>query len=289
MSLRALFDRVSTYPLWQVAIELTLIWLVIFGIFRFVRGTRAAGVLRGVFRLLIAIVLAAVALRVFGGDQSFQRLNFLSDRFLAIVAIGLVVVFQPELRRALIRLGEGTFFRSNPSEIAQTVEAIVEAAEYLSKARFGAIMVIERQVGLRGLVEGGTRLDARLSAPLLQTIFYPGSALHDLAVIIQGSRVISAGVQLPLAEAAEMPEATLGSRHRAAVGVTKETDALVVVVSEETGRIRIVERARLSDPLTPEKLTEELRAKLGRPGGNDAAHDTHEHSEHAELGEADRS
>src|SRR6185369_12086858 len=109
-------------------------------------------------------------------------------------------------------------------------------------ARFGALIVLERQVGLAGVAEGGTVLNADLSARLLQTIFFPGSALHDLAVIVRGKTIQAAGVQLPLAEPADMPDASLGSRHRAAVGITKECDSIAVVVSEETGSIRLADR-----------------------------------------------
>lgn len=276
--IQALLERVRSYDPREVVVELVLIWFVIFGITRFVKGTRAAGALRGVAVLLFVLVFVTILLRVLGGDAAFQRINFLSDRFLAIVAIGLVVVFQPELRRALIRLGEGTFFRTTPGEIEDTVEAITDAAKEFSATRTGAIMVIERQVGLGGLGGEGTRIDGKVSASLLKTIFYPGSALHDLAVVIRGATIRAAGVQLPLADPQDMPSAELGSRHRAAVGVTKETDALVVIVSEETGYIRIAERTRLSKPLTPDDLRRELSFRLrlehrraGRQGDDAAA------------------
>jgi len=156
------------------------------------------------------------------------------------------------------------------------VDALAEACEYLSKSRFGGIIVLERQVGLEGLVEGGTVLNAEVSSPLLQTIFFPGSALHDLAVVIKGRHIHAAGVQLPLAEAADLPDPTFGSRHRAAVGLTKECDALVVVVSEETGNIRIAERGRLSPPLSVEELRRELLARLRPASRRDAAEDSGE-------------
>lgn len=142
---------------------------------------------------------------------------------------------------------------------------IAPACVFLSKARFGAIIVIERRVGLKALVEGGTVLNATLTAPLIQTIFHPGTALHDLAVVIRGDKVHSAGVQLPMASASEILDQSLGSRHRAAIGVTKETDALVIVVSEETGYIRIAERGALSNPIEPGMLKEIIRENLGQP------------------------
>ncbi len=257
--IEALFNRLQTYSWVEVAIELALIWVVVYAIVRFVRGTRAAGALKG---LIVLIIITYVFARLLGQGQSFQRVAFLYDRFLTIAAVGLLVIFQPELRRALVRLGETPFFKQSSGELAQAVGAIVEASAYFSKAKFGAIMVIERSVKLRGIVEGGTTLNARLSSELLQTIFFPGAALHDLAVVITGNTVQSAGVQLPLADPGEMPDPRLGSRHRAAVGVSKECDALVVVISEESGRIRLAERGRLSEPLDPGELRAELLRRL---------------------------
>lgn len=255
----SLLERLQTYNVYEVAIELLIIGAVVYTALRFVKGTRAAGALKG---LLFIIILAAIISRVVGGVSSFQRLAFLYDRFVALVAVALVVIFQPELRRALVRLGETPFFRSTPKDIAYVVDEIATAATYLAKSRFGAIIAIERQIGLAGVVEGGTILNAELTSQLLQSIFFPGSALHDLAVVVKGRTIASAGVQLPLAEPAEMRDPTLGSRHRAAVGLSKECDAIVIVVSEETGAIRIAERGRLSAPLTAPELRTELEQRL---------------------------
>jgi diadenylate cyclase len=260
--LHALLQRILSYPRWEVGVELLLIGLVVWAILRFVSGTRAAGALKG---LLVVVVLVTVAARIIGrggGGDTFQRLEYLYDRFLAIVAIALIVIFQPELRRALIRLGETPFFRSSPVELAGAADEIAQACAYLAKSRFGAIIAIERQISLKGIVEGGTVLGAELSARLLQTIFFPGAALHDLAVIVKGNVIHAAGVQLPLADPADMPDLQLGSRHRAAVGLSKECDAIVVVVSEETGQIRIAERGRLSEPIAPGDLRDEILRRL---------------------------
>jgi diadenylate cyclase len=243
----------------EVAVEFLVIWIVVYAIVRFVQGTRAAGALKG---LLVIVIVSAILSRVLGGSGAFQRLGLLYDRFLALIAIGLVVIFQPELRRALVRLGETPFLRGTPKDIQFIVRELSLACTYLAKAKFGAIIVLERQIGTAGLVEGGTVLNAELSARLLQTIFFPGSALHDLAVIVKGRTVHAAGVQLPLAEADDMPEATLGSRHRAAVGLTKECDALVIVVSEESGTVRVAERGKLSERMHPDDLEAELTARL---------------------------
>jgi diadenylate cyclase len=259
--IQGLVSRLSTYPWWQVAVEFLVIWIVVYLIVRFVQGTRAAGALKG---LLVVLVVLTILSRVLGGSGSFQRLGLLYDKFLGFVAIGLIVIFQPELRRALIRLGETSFLRSTPKDITYIVGEVADAARYLSRARFGAIIAMERQTKLGGLVEGGTRMNAELSSALIQTIFFPGSALHDLACVVSGRVILAAGVQLPLADPTDMPEASLGSRHRAAVGLSQECDAVVVVVSEETGGIRIAERGRLSEPLSDQQLREELQARLTR-------------------------
>lgn len=262
--IRNLIERVGSYPPGVVIVELLLIGIVVYALVRFVQGTRAAGALKG---LLVLLVVMLIVSRLAGGAMAFQRLALLYDRFLALVAIGLVIIFQPELRRALVRLGETPLFRTAPSEIVQVIGHLVEACSYLSKARFGGLIVIERQVGLTGLVEGGTALNADVSSRLLQSIFFPGSALHDLAVLLRGRTVVSAGVQLPLAEPQDMPDAGFGSRHRAAVGLTKECDAIAIVVSEETGTIRLAERGKLSGGLSPDELREELLNRLAaKPG-----------------------
>ncbi|MGV6814280.1 MAG: diadenylate cyclase, partial [Phycisphaerales bacterium] len=229
-----LLNRLSSYSWWEVALELLLIWFVVFAVFRFVQGTRAARALKG---LLFILIIGTLFVR-FLGDDSFARIAYLYDRMLAVIAIALVVIFQPELRRALIRLGETRLFQSDYQGAARIAGEVAPACAFLSKARFGAIIVIERRVGLKALIEGGTALNATITAPLLQTIFHPGSALHDLAVVIRGDRIQSAGVQLPMAGPGEVSDPSFGSRHRAAIGVSKDTDALVIVVSEESGLIR---------------------------------------------------
>lgn len=259
--LQDLLNRLSSYNWWEVLIEFALIWLVVFAVLRFVQGTRAARALKG---LLFILIVGTLFVRFFG-DDLFARIAYLYDRVLAVIAIALVVIFQPELRRALIRLGETRFMHSGHEGAEKVAAEIAPACVFLSKARFGAIIVIERRVGLKALVEGGTVLNATLTAALIQTIFHPGSALHDLAVVIRGDKIHSAGVQLPMASASDILDQSLGSRHRAAIGVTKETDALVIVVSEETGYIRIAERGSLSNPIEPGMLKEIIRENLGQP------------------------
>lgn len=262
--LTRLLERLGGYPWWQVALEVAVIWVIVYAVIRFVQGTRAAGALKVT---LLLLVTATLVVRILGHQEAFQRVKFLYDNFLTLLAITLIVVFQPELRRGLIRLGEAPILRRAATSASVVADSVADAALYLSKNKFGAIFVIEREVGLRSLTESGTALGAVVSSRLLKTIFYPGSALHDLAVVLTekgGGQVLAAGVQLPLADPEEMPDASLGSRHRAAVGVTKESDAVVVVVSEESGTISIAERGRLEPVYETAKLREVLAARLRR-------------------------
>lgn len=255
-----LISRLGEYAWWEIVIEVGVLWLLIYAVYRFVRGTRAAGALKG---LLLILVIATIVVRVVA-EQAFPRLGVLYDKFLGIAAIALVVTFQPELRRALIRLGETPFFRSSDPEMPKVVDAIVDACTFLSKNKFGAIIALERRVGLRETAESGRILDAEVSAPLICTIFWPSTPLHDMGVIIRGNRVIAAAAQFPLADAAELSDQHLGTRHRAAIGLARSTDALVVVVSEETGAISLAEGTKLERWMTPDVLRKELTFRLSQ-------------------------
>jgi diadenylate cyclase len=302
---RQLWERLAAYPLWQVFLELLVIWVAVYFIVRLIHGTRAAGVLKTV---VFFIVTATLLIRILGQREALSRLEVLYDNFIGYLVFGLIVVFQPELRRGLTRMGETSLFRRVPKPETVTVEAVVEAARFLSRARFGGLIVLERTVPLKNIVEGGTPMDAVVSARLLQTIFFPGSALHDLAVLVKGDRIRSAGVQLPLAEAEDVGDANLGSRHRAALGVTQESDAVAVVVSEETGTISIAERGQLTRGLTEDELRGLLILKLNKglvsritraaedapegaeagDAGADSAGESHDNGEHSRSREEAR-
>jgi len=266
--------RLGSYNPLEVLVELALIGTVVYLVFRFLRGTRGARVLKGgVFIVIIAMALVAGL----GTDNpGFERLRFLLDKFLIFAAFALAIVFQPELRRALVRIGEARFFRGGSAQLQSVTGEITRAVEYLSKNKIGAIIAIERLVGLKGIVEGGTAVGARVSADLLKTIFWPGSALHDMGVVIRDGEVAAAGVQFPLAEGHDLSQ-DIGSRHRAAVGLSMEADCLLVVVSEETGAISLAERGQLLRKLSVEGLQAMLLRGLsqgepdkdaapGRPG-----------------------
>ena len=216
--------------------------------------------LKGIGFLLISIYLIVRLV----GEQilHLHEIVFLYEKFLYFATFALAVVFQPELRRALMRLGETRLFRGWTDELGDEIEQLVTAANFLAMRKIGGLIAVEREVGLGGIAESGRRINADLSADLLNTIFWPNSPLHDLGVVVSAGRIAYAGVQFPLAESGGV-ERELGSRHRAAVGLSEETDAVVIVVSEETGDISIAESGKLIRKLTPEALRGLLNELLG--------------------------
>ena len=250
----------QSYPTWRVALEMLLIGVVVWWVVKFLQGTRGARLLRGVVLLLISLYLVV---RLLSGIFDLTIITFLYEKLLLLASVAVVIVFQPELRRALMRVGESRLFRSMNAELHRDIDQLVEAAIFCSKRKIGLLIAIEREVGLGGITENAVALNADLSAPLLSSIFWRNSPLHDLGVVVSGGRIAYAGVQFPLAESGEL-ERELGSRHRAAVGMSQETDAVVLVVSEETGDISIAERGVLLRKLTPEAVSDMLSELLGK-------------------------
>ncbi len=256
----AFFRALHTYGWGRVGIELLLIGVAVHAVVRFLRGTRGARMLKGIGVILIGLYLIV---RLVAAKFELQRIEFLYKTFLQFAFLAIIVVFQPELRRALMRLGETRLFRSWSVRIDEEIEALVSAAIFLSRRKIGALIAIERDVGLGGIADTGTRINADVSADLLNTIFWPNSPLHDLGVVISQGRIAYAGVQFPLAESGEL-DRELGSRHRAAVGISQESDAVVLVVSEETGDVSIAERGQLMRKLNPDQLRQMLTDLLRR-------------------------
>ncbi len=258
---RNYLERIGQYSPWVILVELLLIGVVVHFVLEFLRGTRGARLIKGT---ALFLVIAYVVILLAG--EKLSRVEFLYSRLLVLATFAIVVVFQPELRRALIRLGEARFFRSSGSPVRATVDAICRSVAYCSKNSIGALIAIEREVGLGGLIENGTIMNANLTPELLNTIFWPGSMLHDMGVVVRNGKLSAAAVQFPLAEGESgeiAPE--LGARHRAALGLSQETDAVIVVVSEETGTISVAEKGRLVRNLTVEGLESLLVEALTRP------------------------
>jgi diadenylate cyclase len=260
---QTLFDylrRVAGYEWWTVAVELLLIGVVVYWAVDFLEGTRGERLFRGVILLLFAGVLI---LNLISERYRFERLEYLYKGFLVGVLIIAVAAFQPEIRRALMRLGQPTFLIGSSRQVVKTAEEIVGAVTELAGSKTGAIIVIERRVALGEFIETGVRLDSNVSAELLKTIFYPGTPLHDMAVVIRGDRIVASGVQLPLAEPGSVDGVQLGSRHRAALGITAGSDAVCIVVSEETGTISVASEGKLTRNVKAEELRELIAGAMG--------------------------
>jgi diadenylate cyclase len=254
-SLQQLIPRGEFLP---VLGELAVIWIAVWLCLRFLERTRGAGAMKG---LLVLVVVLLLGLRALGTSESFSRLRYVSEAMVQFVAILAIVVFQPEIRQGMVRIGQALSRRGRRAGIEMIADAVEDAVRTLSKGRIGAIMVIERNVSLEGMAANGVTVDAVLDARLLESLFWPNSPLHDLAVVIRGNRIAAASVELPLAETGSLSSA-MGSRHRAAVGATLDSDALVVVVSEETGKVVIAEGGKLGDPIPLDSFHDELVRRL---------------------------
>lgn len=238
---------------WKAVFEILLLAAVIYYFLMLFRGTRGAAVFTG-----FVIVLLGVA----GLTQFFQLdvVNWILGRFLALLAIAVLVIFQPELRRALAQLGSQNPFAS-PQLRTELIDVLVETARSLSQKRCGALVAVEREIGFRGVAETGVMVDAKATPELLASIFFPNSPLHDGGVVLQGTRITAAACIFPLTQRAGL-SASLGMRHRAAMGLSEETDAVVVTVSEETGDISVARQGTLTSGLDPDGLRELLARTL---------------------------
>ncbi len=238
-------------------IEGFTLFIAIFAFFRFLRGTAGEGILKG-FALLL--VCAGMLTKYFASETvlDLKRLNFLLSSLFQVSVLAIIVIFHPELRRALVRLGATPFanllFKGELNVIKEIVDSVVK----MSAHKIGALICIERKVGLKTYIEGGIQLDALVRSELLNTIFYPGTALHDGAVIIRDRRVAAAGCLFPLSDSTRIGR-DLGTRHRAAIGITEKSDAVTIAVSEETGIISVAINGTIKRELDRKSLEEFLR------------------------------
>jgi diadenylate cyclase len=252
-----ILDTLATFR-WRDVVDILVVAMVIYRVVVTFKGTRAVQMLGGV-GLLMAATVVSRRLELFSTSWILENLW-------SFWVIALVVLFQPELRRALAQVGQGPVlhrvFGSSRAERSHAVDDVLKAAASLAARRIGALVVFERTTGLRHYAELGVPLDALVSPDLLGSIFLPYSPLHDGAVFIQGTRVVAAGCFLPLSRNMQLGRA-LGTRHRAALGISEETDAVAVVVSEETGRISVVAEGQIETPLDGETLRRRLAELMG--------------------------
>jgi diadenylate cyclase len=221
-------------------LDITLMSLILYRLLLIIKGTKAAQMLMGLGVLLLASA-ASRYLELF-------TIDWLVQSFWAQIVIAMIVLFQPEIRRALAHVGEAQFLTFTKAEELKSLEEIVRASISLANKKIGALMIVERDTSLKDFVEVGTVLDAKVSKELLLSIFHPSSPIHDGAVIIKGNRVSAAGCFLPITLSSELSKA-LGTRHRAGIGLTEETDAVAIIVSEETGLISMALDGRLETKL----------------------------------------
>lgn len=222
---------------WRDLLDVALVAVILYKLLKAFRGTMAARMLVGLVLLLSVSFVAHIA--------HLYTLDWLLQGFWAYIVIALIIIFQPEIRRTLARIGEARFLQTFTSaEELRGLEEIVRASVLLAERRIGALIVLERETSLDDFVELGSRLDARVSRELLMSIFHPTSPMHDGAVVIRGNRVVAAGCFLPIALTTSI-SSELGTRHRAALGITEETDSVVVIVSEESGGISLSVNGRL--------------------------------------------
>ncbi|MDN3514581.1 MAG: diadenylate cyclase CdaA [Candidatus Brocadia sp.] len=232
-SISDLFGNVNLWMIGRSLGEIFLIYMVVYVVLRIMQGTSGTSILRAV---AFIIVLISIGVLFFVRKLQLITIDWLITEFVPVFIIPIIILFQPEFRRALLKLGQNPVFSMFVKAEYQATTEIIKAVEILSRNNIGALIAIEREVGLDNFVETGTKLNAVVSSELLNTIFWPGSPLHDGAVIIQEQKISAAGCLFPLTEKTELSK-SLGTRHRAGIGLTEETDAMVIIVSEETGAI----------------------------------------------------
>jgi diadenylate cyclase len=234
---------------WQDILDILLVAVILYRGLLLIKGTKAAQMLVGLGVLLLAFL--------FSGYLQLYTIDWLIQSMWAQIVLALIILFQPEIRKALAQMGEARFLSFSSAEGSRSVEEILRAAVSLSNRKVGALIVIERETSLNDFIEMATILDAKVSHELLLSVFNPASPIHDGAVIIRGNRVIAAGCFLPLTLSSGLSRA-LGTRHRAGIGLTEETDAVVIIISEETGSIGIAVGGRLQKDMDMNSLRDFL-------------------------------
>lgn len=247
-----------TFFIWDVikpAIEIAILWGVFYRILAFFEGTRAFQVLKGISYLLIAFIVSQIL--------GLDILNWLLTKFFAISIIALMIIFQQELRQGLARLGQRHLFNISleEAEIIEIIEELATTVYKLSRGKTGALIAIEREIKLRTYIESGVVIDSKISAELLQSIFNPLAPLHDGGVIISGDRIVAVSCLFPLSENPNFNK-IIGTRHRAALGITEQTDTIVILVSEETGEISVATDGKFIPVINRERFVNTLKGLL---------------------------
>lgn len=250
------FENVTTATIIASIVDLLIVWYVIYLLITVMKGTKAIQLIKGIFLILIG--------RSISNFFDLTTTTQMFDTVLEWGFLAIIVIFQPELRRALEQLGRGSLFRTNggtssTAEQDKLREAMVKSVRYMAKRRIGALIVFEKETGLKDYIETGIPINGNITSELLINIFIPNTPLHDGAMIIQGDKIATAASYLPLSDSSKIAK-NLGTRHRAAVGLAEVTDAFTVVVSEETGNISVTYDSKLTKEISLDELDELLKS-----------------------------
>lgn len=251
------FSNLFTWNKFSIALDILIIWYLVYRLIMLIRGTKAVQLAKGIVFIFIV--------RIIAGLLQLHAVTYIVDQIVSWAVIGIIVIFQPEIRRGLERLGRTPIFsgrgESAHAKSVRMVQELDKAIQYMSKRRIGALITIQQDTGLDDYIETGIKLDADITGELLINIFIPNTPLHDGAVIINNNRIAVAAAYLPLSDSSMIPK-RLGTRHRAAVGISEVTDAVTIVVSEETGGVTITKNGRFLLDLTREEYLKYLNAQL---------------------------
>jgi len=265
---------------WKMAVEIAVLWLLIYQVYRVFRATRGVRILVGLAVMVIALTITSQAL-------DLKVIEWIIKSAATVLAFALLIIFQPELRNGLARLGSSSLFSFTTTEQQAFLDTLADSVVQLSKKRFGALFAIERSISLENFAETGVDIEGELSKELAVTIFHPKTALHDGGMTIAGEKVGAAGCVFPISQK-ELSDRSLGLRHRAGLGVSEETDAVAIVVSEETGSISLCLDGKIENRLSED----EFRSRLGEiflshGNSNEEDDDKQRDSEISRIGSSD--
>lgn len=250
-------EGLNLFNILRIVVDITLVWYVFYKLIMFLRGTKAIQLLKGIFVVLFIYLISYLL--------DLQTVQVMIEQVIVWGPVAIIILFQPELRRTLERIGQGSFFsrnrRSEEEIFNQTIDAIVKSCTYMAKRRIGALITIERETNMGDYIETGIPVNGKLTHQLLTNIFIPNAPLHDGAVIINQNEIVAAACYLPLSESPFISK-ELGTRHRAAMGISEVSDALTIVVSEETGSISYTRNGELHRNIDQEKLKSVLEIDL---------------------------
>ena len=249
------FSDVNGWSVAKASLEIFIIFLLIYLVLRVLQGTRGEGILRA---LAFIIVIASVTILFLVRKLNLYTVEWIIDEFLPVFIIPIIILFQQEFRRAVVRLGHNTFLRVFFKQSSSLSSELTNAVIAMGDNKIGGLIAIEREIGLDRYIEGGTKINADITSELIKTIFWPSSPLHDGGIIIRNQKIVAASCIFPLSESPEISK-EMGTRHRAGIGLTEDTDAVSIIVSEETGKITVAMQGKAEQYIDKKELKRTLR------------------------------